>query len=156
MVAHGYKPDPRLARGRLIDDLKDSVIKGPQSKIAGPVFLYDYPRDLSPLAKAKPGVDDVAERFQAFAAGLELGNAFSELNDPVDQRARFEDQARQRAQGDDEAQRLDEDYIEALEVGMPPTGGFGGGIDRLVMLLADQENIREVILFPTMREQRDN
>ncbi len=156
MVAHGYKPDPRLARGRLIDDLKDSIIKGPESKIAGPVFLYDYPRDLSPLAKAKPGVDDVAERFQAYAAGLELGNAFSELNDPVDQRARFEDQARQRAQGDDEAQRLDEDYIEALEVGMPPTGGFGGGIDRLVMLLADQDNIREVILFPTMREQRDN
>ncbi|MDE3230288.1 MAG: lysine--tRNA ligase, partial [Chloroflexota bacterium] len=156
MVAHGYKPDPRLARGRLIDDLKDSVIKGPQSKLAGPVFLYDYPRDLSPLAKAKPGTRDTAERFQAFAAGLELGNAFSELNDPLDQRARFEDQARQRAGGDDEAQQLDEDYIEALEVGMPPTGGFGGGIDRLVMLLTDQENIREVILFPTMREQRDN
>jgi lysyl-tRNA synthetase class 2 len=120
------------------------------------VFLYDYPRDLSPLAKAKPGTVDTAERFQAFAGGLELGNAFSELNDPVDQRARFEDQARQRAQGDEEAQRLDEDYIEALEVGMPPTGGFGGGIDRLVMLLSDQENIREVILFPTMREQRES
>ncbi|MGH2501050.1 MAG: amino acid--tRNA ligase-related protein, partial [Ktedonobacterales bacterium] len=143
----------RLARGRLIDDLKDSIVKGPQSKVVGPVFLYDYPRDLSPLAKAKPGVTDTAERFQPFAAGLELGNAFSELNDPLDQRARFEDQARQRAGGDDEAQQLDEDYIEALEVGMPPTGGFGGGIDRLTMLLTDQENIREVILFPTMREQ---
>ena len=156
MVARGFKPDRRLGRGRLIDDLKDSIIKGPQSKLAGPVFLYDYPRDLSPLAKAKPGTRDTVERFQAFAAGLELGNAFSELNDPVDQRARFEDQARQRAQGDDEAQRLDEDYIEALEVGMPPTGGFGCGIDRMAMLLTDQENIREVILFPTMREQRES
>ena len=153
MEQHGYRPDPRLARGRLIDDLKDSIVKGTQSKVVGPVFLYDYPRDLSPLAKAKPGVADTAERFQPFAAGLELGNAFSELNDPLDQRARFEDQARQRARGDDEAQQLDEDYIEALEVGMPPTGGFGGGVDRLTMLLTDQENIREVILFPTMREQ---
>jgi lysyl-tRNA synthetase class 2 len=156
MEARGFRPDPRLGRGRLIDDLKDSIIKGPQSKLAGPLFLYDYPRDLSPLAKAKPGTSDTAERFQAFAAGLELGNAFSELNDPVEQRARFEDQARQRAHGDDEAQRLDEDYIEALEVGMPPTGGYGGGIDRLTMLLTDQENVREVILFPTMREQRDD
>ncbi|HEX8997345.1 MAG TPA: lysine--tRNA ligase [Ktedonobacterales bacterium] len=154
MVAHGYTPDRRLGRGRLIDDLKDSIVKGPQSKLLGPVFLYDYPRDLSPLAKAKPSTRDTVERFQAFAGGLELGNAFSELNDPVDQRARFEDQARQRAQGDEEAQRLDEDFIEALETGMPPTGGFGCGVDRLVMLLTDQENIREVILFPTMREQR--
>lgn len=156
MVAKGYKPDPRLGRGRLIDDLKDSIVKGPNAKLLGPVFLYDYPRDLSPLAKAKPGTTDVVERFQPFAAGLELGNAFSELNDPVDQRARFEDQGRQRARGDEEAQQLDEDYIEALEVGMPPTGGYGGGIERLVMLLTDQENIREVILFPTMRQQRDN
>lgn len=156
MVERGFKPDRRLGRGRLIDDLKDSVVKGPQSKLVGPAFLYDYPRDLSPLAKAKPGASDTVERFQAFAAGLELGNAFSELNDPVDQRARFEDQARQRAQGDEEAQRLDEDFIEALEVGMPPTGGFGGGVDRLVMLLTDQDNIREVILFPTMREQRES
>ena len=153
MEQQGYRPDPRLGRGRLIDELKDSIVKGPQSKLVGPVFLYDYPRDLSPLAKAKPGTSDTAERFQPFAAGLELGNAFSELNDPLDQRARFEDQARQRARGDEEAQQLDEDYIEALEVGMPPTGGFGGGIDRLTMLLTDQENIREVILFPTMREQ---
>ncbi|MEO7003011.1 MAG: lysine--tRNA ligase [Ktedonobacterales bacterium] len=149
----GYPVDPRLARGRLIDDLKDQIIKGPHAKLKGPVFLYDYPLDLSPLAKLKPGVTDTAERFQAFAGGLELGNAFTELNDPVDQRARFLDQARQRAGGDDEAQQLDEDFIEALEVGMPPTGGYGGGIERLVMLLTDQESIREVILFPTMREQ---
>jgi lysyl-tRNA synthetase, class II len=153
MRERGYAVDPKLARGRLIDDLKDSIIKGENAKLKDPVFLYDYPRDLSPLAKMKPGTRDTAERFQAFAGGLELGNAFTELNDPLDQRARFEDQARQRARGDEEAQVLDEDYIEALEFGMPPTGGYGGGIDRLVMLLTNQDSIREVILFPTMREK---
>ena len=94
------------------------------------------------------------QTFQAYAGGLELGKAFTELNDPLDQRARFEDQARQHAGGDEETQALDEDFIEALEVGMPPTGGFGGGIDRLTMLLTDQSSIREVILFPTLREQK--
>lgn len=156
MARKGFSVDPRFARGRLIDDLKDAIIKGPEAKLFGPVFLYDYPLDLSPLAKKKPGAKDTAERFQAFAGGLELGNAFTEVNDPRDQRARFEDQARQRAGGDDEAQRLDEDYIEALETGMPPTGGYGGGIERLVMLLTNQDNIREVILFPAMRPQRDD
>jgi len=154
MRDHGFPVDPKLGRGRLIDSLKDTIIKGPDAKLNGPVFLYDYPLDLSPLAKIKPGTTDTVERFQAFAGGLELGNAFTELNDPADQRARFEDQGRQRARGDDEAQQLDEDYIEALEVGMPPTGGWGGGIERLVMLLTNQESIREVILFPTMREQQ--
>jgi lysyl-tRNA synthetase, class II len=154
MRAHGYEVDPRLGRGRLIDELKDTVIKGESARIKDPLFLYDYPRDLSPLAKLKPGSTDTVERFQAFAGGLELANAFTELNDPLDQRARFEDQARQRAGGDEEAQVLDEDYIEALEVGMPPTGGMGMGVDRLVMLVTGEESIREVILFPTMREQR--
>jgi lysyl-tRNA synthetase class 2 len=153
MRARGYDVDPALARGRLIDSLKDVVIKGDTAKIKEPLFLYDYPRDLSPLAKQKPGTADTAERFQAFAGGIELANAFTELNDPLDQRARFEDQARQRAGGDDEAQVLDEDYIEALEVGMPPTGGMGIGVDRLAMLLTGQDSIREVILFPTMRDQ---
>ncbi len=153
MRARGYQVDPKLGRGRLIDDLKDAIIKGPEARVKGPVFLYDYPLDLSPLAKRKPGTRETVERFQPYAGGLELGNAFSELNDPLDQRARFEDQARQRAHGDDEAQVLDEDYIEALEVGLPPTGGFGGGVDRLVMLLADQDSIRETIAFPTLREK---
>jgi len=153
MRARGFQVDTKLGRGRLIDDLKDAIIKGPEARIKGPVFLYDYPLDLSPLAKRKPGTRETVERFQPYAGGLELGNAFSELNDPLDQRARFEDQARQRARGDDEAQVLDEDYIEALEVGMPPTGGFGGGVDRLVMLLSDQDSIRETIAFPTLREK---
>ncbi len=154
MQSRGFAADPKLGRGRLIDDLKDSIVKGTTAKLKGPAFLYDYPLDLSPLAKTKPGTRDTVERFQAFAAGLELGNAFSELNDPLEQRARFEDQARQRERGDDEAQMLDEDFIEALEAGMPPTGGYGGGIDRLVMLLTNQDSIREVIIFPTLREQR--
>jgi lysyl-tRNA synthetase class 2 len=154
MREHGFTVDPKLGRGRLIDELKDTVIKGETAKIKEPLFLYDYPRDISPLAKPKPGAPGVAERFQAFAGGLELGNAFTELNDPLEQRLRFEDQARQRATGDDEAQVLDEDYIEALEYGMPPTGGWGGGIDRLTMLLTNQESIRDVILFPTLREQK--
>ena len=153
MRASGFEADPKLARGRLIDTLKDAITRGETARIKDPLFLYDYPRDLSPLAKQKPGEPDTAERFQAFAGGLELGNAFTELNDPLEQRARFEEQARQRARGDDEAQPLDEDFLEALEFGMPPTGGYGGGIDRLTMLLTNQSSIREVILFPTLREK---
>src|SRR5258708_26828291 len=102
------------------------------------------------MKKEDREIPGLVERFQPFVGGLELGNAFTELNDPLEQRARFEDQMHQRAQGDEEAQVLDEDFLEALEVGMPPTGGVGIGIDRLAMLLADQESIRDVILFPTM------
>jgi lysyl-tRNA synthetase, class II len=154
MRAKGYDVDPALGRGKLIDALQGVIVKGEGAKIKGPVFLYDYPIDLLPLAKRKPGAPDLVEAFQAYAGGLELGKAFTELNDPLDQRARFEDQARQHARGDEETQALDEDFIEALEVGMPPTGGFGGGIDRLTMLLTNQSSIRQVILFPTLREQK--
>src|SRR5262249_28216248 len=153
MRARGYEADPRLGRGRLIDALQSDILKGPLAKIKGPVFIYDYPADLLPLAKRKPDNPSVVEGFQPYAAGIELGKAFTELNARLDQRARFEDQARQRERGDEEAQMLDEDYLEALEVGMPPTGGFGGGIERLVMLLTNQDSIRDVILFPTLREQ---
>jgi lysyl-tRNA synthetase class 2 len=156
MRAKGYEVDPKLGRGKLIDALQGVIVKGEGAKIKGPVFLYDYPVDLLPLAKRKPDAPDIVEAFQAYAGGIELGKAFTELNDPLDQRARFEDQARQHAGGDEETQALDEDFIEALEVGMPPTGGFGGGIDRLTMLLTDQSSIREVILFPTLREQRQD
>jgi lysyl-tRNA synthetase class 2 len=152
MRAHGYEADPKLGRGRLIDDLKGAMFRKGIPALRQALFLTDYPLDISPLAKLHPDLPRIVERFQPFIGGLECGNAFTELNDPLDQRARFEDQMRQRAHGDEEAQVLDEDFLEALEVGMPPTGGLGMGIDRLVMLMADQESIRDVILFPTMRK----
>lgn len=152
MRANGYDVDPHVGRGRLIDDLKSAMFRKGLPQLRQALFLTDYPIDISPLAKPHRSEAGLAERFQPFIGGLECGNAFTELNDPLDQRARFEDQMRQRAQGDDEAQILDEDYIEALEIGMPPTGGLGLGIDRLAMLMTDQESIRDVILFPTMRK----
>ena len=152
MHARGYEADPKLGRGRLIDDLKEIIFRKGIPALRQALFLTDYPLDISPLAKQHSEIPGLTERFQPFIGGLECGNAFTELNDPLDQRARFEDQMRQRAQGDDEAQVLDEDFLEALEVGMPPTGGLGMGIDRLTMLMADQESIRDVILFPTMRK----
>jgi len=150
------KVDPNRGRGRLIDELKDEMFRVGGPELMQPIILFDSPIDLSPLAKKKPGQPDIVERFQVHLGGMQLATAFSELNDPLDQRARFEDQLRQRAEGDDEAQELDEDYIEALEVGMPPAGGVGIGIDRLVMALTDRTQIRDVLLFPTMREQDDN
>jgi lysyl-tRNA synthetase class 2 len=119
--------------------------------LQNPTFVMDYPKELSPFAKDHRSEEGLVERFEAFAAGMEFSNAFTELNDPDEQRARFEQQRADQAAGDDETQPYDEDYVQALEHGMPPTGGIGIGIDRLVMILSGRHSIREVVLFPAMR-----
>jgi lysyl-tRNA synthetase class 2 len=131
-----------------VDDL---LSKNVEPKIASPTFIVDYPVELSPFAKAHRSEAGLVERFECFAGGMEFANAFTELNDPDEQRARFEEQQRRTAEGDEEAQPYDEDFVCALEQGMPPTGGIGVGIDRLVMLLSGRTSIREVVLFPAMR-----
>ncbi|MGE3270161.1 MAG: lysine--tRNA ligase [Chloroflexota bacterium] len=144
----GLRVQPGWTRGKLIDELLSVFV---EPKITSPVFLVDYPLELSPLAKQRTDRPDIVERFEAFCGGMEIANAFSELNDPLDQRERFLEQARQKGSGDDEAMPFDADFLEALEHGMPPTGGMGLGIDRLAMVLTGQDKIRDVILFPQLR-----
>ncbi len=139
--------------GKVIYHLFEAIV---EPNLIQPTIIYDYPTEVSPLSKAKPDDPAHVERFEFFAGGFELGNAFSELNDPIEQQKRFEEQLAQRASGDDEAHQMDEDYVRALAYGLPPTAGEGIGIDRLVMLLTGSKSIRDVILFPLMRnrEQR--
>jgi lysyl-tRNA synthetase class 2 len=150
--ARGLDPGDAPTWAVLVDDLFSEQV---EPKLVQPTFVTHYPTDLSPLAKRSPDDPRVVERFELFMAGFELANAFSELNDPDDQRARLEEQQRLHAAGDEEAHPLDEDYLRALEYGMPPTGGLGVGVDRLVRVLADAPNLREVILFPHLKPERE-
>ncbi|MCC6569279.1 MAG: lysine--tRNA ligase [Anaerolineales bacterium] len=143
-------PDPKATRGKLIDFLLSEFL---EPTLIQPTFLYNYPRDSSPLAKSIPGDALTVERFEGYVAGFELCNAFTELNDPLDQESRVLEMGRDYAEGDDEKHPLDEDYLRAMRYGMPPNGGFGMGVDRLAMLLLDKHSIREVLLFPALRKE---
>jgi len=150
MRQHGMQPDPDSNRGKLIDSLINNFL---EPSLIQPTFVFDYPREISPLAKSKPGDPNTVERFEGFIAGMEICNAFTELNDPLDQDARFLEMGREYALDDEERHPMDEDYLRAMRYGMPPNGGFGMGIDRLAMLMTGCPNIREVILFPHLRER---
>jgi len=145
---YGIKVDKSPTWANVIDEI---LKKRVEPQIKGPIFLCDYPKVLSPLARNKPGAPDWVERFQPIILGLEMGNAYSELADPLEQRARFLEQVEEKRKGEEEAHPMDEDFVEALEYGMPPTSGLGIGIDRLIMLLGGEDSLRETITFPTLR-----
>jgi lysyl-tRNA synthetase class 2 len=150
MRAQGHQPDPKSSWGKLVDSLLGTHV---QPGLIQPTFVLDYPRDISPLAKTKPDDPTHVERFEFFIAGMEMGNAFTEINDPLDQEQRFLEMGRLYGADDEESHPMDEDYLRAMRYGMPPCGGFGTGVDRLVMLFTDQRTIREVLLFPHLRNR---
>jgi lysyl-tRNA synthetase class 2 len=150
MVTKGHEPAPGTPRGKLVESLLAHYV---EPTLLQPTFVCDYPRDISPLAKSKPDDPSTVERFEAYLLGMEICNAFTELNDPADQEARFLELRRLYQAGDEERHPLDEDYLRAMRYGMPPCGGFGMGVDRLTMILTGQSTIREVILFPLLRER---
>jgi lysyl-tRNA synthetase class 2 len=147
-AAMGTEPDPAEGWGKLVDGLLSREV---EPGLIQPTFVLDYPVELSPFAKAHRSEPGLVERWEAFAGGVEIANSFTELNDPDEQRRRFEQQAAELKRGDEEAQPFDENFVEALEQGMPPTGGVGLGIDRLVMLMTGAASLREVLLFPAMK-----
>ena len=151
MIGMGMEAEPGKGRGKLVDELIATFV---EPNLIEPTFLLDYPVEMSPLAKRKRGDDRLVERFEAFINGIEIANAFTELNDPLEQRERFREQLKERV-GDGEVEIADEDFLQALEYGMPPTGGLGIGIDRSVMLLTGQSSIREVILFPQLKTKSE-
>jgi len=148
--AAGLQTDPDWGFGKLVEEVFDQRV---EQQLWAPTFVTDHPIDISPLARQHRSVEGLVERFELYIAGAEYVDAFTELNDPLDQRARFEAQAAARAAGDHTAHPVDEGFLQALELGMPPTGGLGIGVDRLVMLLTGQRNLREVVLFPHLRPE---
>ena len=145
----GVDTEGKITRGKILDAVFDKFV---QPHLVQPTFILDYPIDISPLAKRKRGDENLVERFEPFMARTEIGNAYSELNNPIEQRERFEYQKSLREKGDMETEPLDEDFLQAMMHGMPPTGGLGLGIDRIVMLLLDVPSIRDAIIFPQLRE----
>ncbi len=139
---------PGMTRGEILNLMFEEFVEG---NLIQPTFIYDYPVEVSPLTKKKPDCPELTERFEFFITGREMGNAYSELNDPIDQKERFVNQVKKRDSGDEEANMMDDDFVTALEYGMPPTGGLGIGVDRLIILLTDSASIRDILLFPTMK-----
>jgi lysyl-tRNA synthetase class 2 len=146
----GIHVEPSMGKGKLIDELFSEKC---ESKFVQPTFIMDYPLEMSPLTKKHRSIEGLVERFELMVNGKEIANAYSELNDPIDQRERFEEQLKLQERGDDEAMFIDHDFLRALEYGMPPTAGIGIGIDRLTMMLTNNVNIQEVLFFPQMRPE---